>query len=499
MDASASASAAPSQATRPRVVLKIGTSSLVREVNREKAVLCLSRIAQIVELTCDIINNHGHDVVIVSSGAVGSGMLVLGLTSRPSMISTKQALAAIGQVHLMGKFEGLFASLDKPCAQVLLSYDNLSDRTQYLNTKNTFEALFSLGVVPIVNENDTVAVHELKFGDNDRLSAMVASLINANWLFLLTDVNGLYTANPSLPGAKFIPLVPNLRHLMMNNGVDVKNKGSSWGTGGMATKMSAAEIATSSGVKTVIMSSQKMNLIVDWLGSKVPTYSDASNNDAAALVTYEKERANFGTLFEAVQNPVKGRKKWIRSLVSRGTLVIDKGAVQAVIRRRSLFPAGVKSIKGEFSIFEPVRLEAMETGEEVGIGLSNYSSEDLKKIMGKSTSQIHSILGHEGPDYAIDSSNMVCEIRTVATISAVDDGAISKSISEAASITVNMQSSSEDDDYGDDENDDQQGKEKQDQSSQEKEKELDHIKEKDTDENNRKRNTNQGGNDSDNQ
>ena len=230
------------------LVVKIGTSSLTQP---ETGLLALSTIATLVE-TLSHLRRQGYQVVLVSSGAVGVGCARLGLTERPRSIALKQAVAAVGQGRLIRIYDDLFNSLQQPIAQVLLTRGDLVQRSSYLNVERTFQELLNLGVIPIVNENDTVAVDELKFGDNDTLSALVASLVQADWLFILTDVDRLYSADPrSNPDAEPIVRVTRMEQLKELQ-VQIGAPGTAWGTGGMMTKIAAAQIATGAGVRTVI-------------------------------------------------------------------------------------------------------------------------------------------------------------------------------------------------------------------------------------------------------
>ena len=234
----------------------MGTSSLLRT---EAGTLHLSQICTLCE-TVARLNRAGVRVVLVSSGAVGAGMFRMGLSEKPKEVAKKQALAAVGQVHLMRYYEDIFNTIGVKCAQVLLTLENLSNRKQYVRARNTFNALFDMGVVPVVNENDCVAVEELRFGDNDTLSAQVAALCEAQWLFLLTDVDGLYTSNPNTdPNAKRIEVVENINEL----DVDVGGAGSSVGTGGMVTKLTAARIACAAGCKTIVCLSSNLEKDVE--------------------------------------------------------------------------------------------------------------------------------------------------------------------------------------------------------------------------------------------
>eukprot|EP01024_Parvocaulis_polyphysoides_P055616 TRINITY_DN5717_c0_g1_i5.p1 TRINITY_DN5717_c0_g1~~TRINITY_DN5717_c0_g1_i5.p1 ORF type:complete len:299 (-),score=32.27 TRINITY_DN5717_c0_g1_i5:1616-2512(-) len=236
------------------IVLKIGTSSLILDKQETLNITALANICQLVRELQD----KGNKVVLVSSGAVGVGCQELGISQRPKEVSKKQALAAVGQVQLMRKYAENFKDLGMHCSQVLLTLDNWSSRQQYLNARNTFKELLEYGVIPVVNENDTVAVEQLRIGDNDTLSAQVATLVGADWLFLLTDVDCLYTSNPNTnPDAKPIHEVGDVRDLQ----VDTSTKGTQWGSGGMETKLTAARMACAAGTKTVICSSKDLQVI----------------------------------------------------------------------------------------------------------------------------------------------------------------------------------------------------------------------------------------------
>ena len=284
------------------LVIKIGTSSLTRSQTSQ---LALSTIATLAETLCDL-RRQGNRVILVSSGAVGVGCARLGLSERPRAIALKQAVAAVGQGRLIRVYDDLFNTLQQPIAQVLLTRSDLVQRSRYLNVYNTFEALLELGVIPIVNENDTVAVEELKFGDNDTLSALVASLVEADWLFLLTDVDRLYSADPrSFPDAQPITLVKHIEQLAQMQ-VQTGDRGSQWGTGGMMTKISAARIATAAGVRTVI------------------TQGRFPHNIEKIL-----QGESIGTQFEPQLQPSSARKRWIAyGLIPVGKLFLDEGAIR---------------------------------------------------------------------------------------------------------------------------------------------------------------------------
>ncbi|WP_353929960.1 glutamate 5-kinase [Okeanomitos corallinicola TIOX110] len=360
------------------IVVKIGTSSLTQP---ETGQLALSTIASLTETLCNL-RNQGHQVVLVSSGAVGVGCARLGLTERPRAIALKQAVAAVGQGRLMRIYDDLFTTLQQPIAQVLLTRADLVQRSRYLNVYNTFHELLGLGVIPIVNENDTVAVEELKFGDNDTLSALVASLVEADWLFLLTDVDKLYSADPrTVPDARPINLVSNIEDLQIQTG----GKGSQWGTGGMVTKISAARIAIAAGVRTVITQGR-------------------SPHDIEKIIQGEA----IGTHFEPQPEPTSARKRWIAyGLVPAGKLYLDDGAIHAISEDgKSLLAAGIKTIEGEFDSQEAVQLCDIN-GHEIARGLVNYNSEELQKIRGCHSRDIQGILGYVDADTVIHRDNLV--------------------------------------------------------------------------------------------
>ncbi|MCG9893117.1 MAG: glutamate 5-kinase [Thermosynechococcaceae cyanobacterium MS004] len=363
------------------VVIKIGTSSLT---HAETGYLALATIASLVEVLCQL-RAAGHQIVLVSSGAVGVGCARLKLTERPRAIALKQAVAAVGQGRLMRIYDDFFSVLNQPIAQVLLTRADLADRNRYLNASNTFQELLRLGVIPIVNENDTVAVDELKFGDNDTLSALVASLVHADWLFLLTDVDSLYSADPRTnPQAQPIHIIERMEDLVTLQ-VQAGGQGSRWGTGGMSTKISAAEIATDAGVRTVI------------------THGQTPTNIPRILAGEP-----IGTQFLPHPAPINARKHWIaHTLVPAGTLILDDGAAGAIINQgKSLLAAGIQRIEGEFDPQQAIRLCNL-AGEEVARGLVNYSSTELHQIRGRHSEEIAVILGYAGADTVIHRDNLV--------------------------------------------------------------------------------------------
>jgi glutamate 5-kinase len=367
--------------TPQTIVVKVGTSSLTQTATGQ---LALSTIASLVE-TLTQLRSDGHRLVLVSSGAVGIGCARLGLKSRPQAMSLKQAVAAVGQGRLMRVYDDLFSSLQQPIAQVLLSRRDFVQRSCYVNAYATFRELLQLGVIPVVNENDTVAVEELKFGDNDTLSALVASLIEADWLFLLTDVDRLYSADPrQVPDAQPIALVNRIEELAELQ-VKTGSAGSQWGTGGMVTKIAAARIATSAGVRTAITEGKRPETIEKILQGEP-----------------------LGTQFEAQPRTESARKRWIaHSLVPSGKLYLDDGAVAAICEKgKSLLAAGIVRVEGDFRASEAVQL-CDRNGGEVARGLVNYSSTELNQVRGRKSSEIPIILGYVGAETVVHRDNLV--------------------------------------------------------------------------------------------
>jgi glutamate 5-kinase len=361
----------------PLVVIKVGTSSLTRPDGQ----IALGAIATLVESIVDL-RQQGYGTILVSSGAVGVGCARLGMATRPSQIALKQAAAAVGQGRIMGIYDDFFGQYGLVVAQVLLTRGDLDNRQSYKNIFNTLQQLVNLGVIPIINENDTVAVDELKFGDNDTLSARVASLVEAKWLFLLTDVDRLYSADPrSCPDAQPIAVVKSLLDLE----VDTGNAGSQWGTGGMVTKIAAAKIATSAGVTTVITNGNQPQSMAKILAGE-----------------------SIGTIFLPQPKIEPARKRWLaHGTVPTGQIWLDAGAVKAIVHQgKSLLPAGIVQVTGEFSESDVVQL-CNSTGQELAIGLVNYSSIELQKIGGQQSNQIEQLLGYISEETVVHRDNLV--------------------------------------------------------------------------------------------
>ncbi|EMC93148.1 hypothetical protein BAUCODRAFT_125037 [Baudoinia panamericana UAMH 10762] len=405
------------------IVIKLGTSSIVHEKTHEPL---LSTLSTIVE-TAVSLHHEGHRIIICSSGAIGMALRQMDMDRRPKHLPQVQALAAIGQCKLMSMWDQLFAHMRQPVAQILLTRNDIADRTQYLNAQNTLHELLSMGVIPIVNENDTLSVQEIKFGDNDTLSAITAGMVQADYLFLMTDVDCLYDKNPRThPDAKAIEVVEDIAELA----ADVSSAGSSLGTGGMGTKIVAARLATAAGVTTVITRSSKpgnIAAIVRYaeglrsaqrslessgeLQPKVPTepqlLKTAIVNGTSTPRLEEPGLPPLHTRFLPDPHPIRDRYFWLlHGLAPHGTLYIDAGAHAALNNKAGLLPVGVVDVEGTFGQQECVRLcvlpsrnAALNEGEEVGRALVNYSAAEIKRIRGAKSNQIAELLGYADSEY----------------------------------------------------------------------------------------------------
>lgn len=345
-----------------RVVVKVGSSSLTDAKGRLDA----SRLKALVDVLAAV-QASGRDVVLVSSGAIAAGMRPLRMKTRPRDLAGKQAAASVGQGLLIEKYAALFGRHGVTVGQVLLTVDDVTRKGNYTNALRTFTRLLELGVVPIVNENDTVATGEIRFGDNDRLAALVAHMVGADALVLLSDVDALYTAHPSDPSAQRIDEVTSLDDLA----VDTSKRGSAVGSGGMTTKLEAARIATHAGISVVLASA---DAVADALAGRV-----------------------VGTLFHPTGKRRARRLLWLAyASKPRGELVLDAGAVRAVTERKaSLLPAGVIGFKGTFHAGDPVAL-VDAAGTVWARGLVNYDVEDLPGIVGRST---RDLVAERGPAF----------------------------------------------------------------------------------------------------
>jgi glutamate 5-kinase len=324
-----------------------------------------------------------RQIVIVSSGAVASGVRKIGLSERPRTIPHKQAAAAVGQGALMEAWEGAFEKYELLVAQVLLTSEDLAHRHRYLNARNTLVTLLDWGILPIINENDTVVVEEIKFGDNDQLSALIAALIGADLLINLTDTRGLYDCDPRLnPAACLIPVVQRIDSKLL---ACATPQPGAVGTGGMLSKINAARKCLASGIPMVIAPGKERDIL---------------------LRLFEGE--NLGTLFLPRGRIYHGKKLWLANLPKpSGDLVIDGGAVHALLKSgKSLLPIGIRSVQGAFGVGAPVRC-LDEEGNTVGIGLTNYKSAEIDRIKGRHSEAIESIIGYKHSDEVIHRNNFV--------------------------------------------------------------------------------------------
>jgi glutamate 5-kinase len=363
-----------------RIVVKVGTSTLTHRTGK----LNLNLMEKLVRQLADL-QNQGKEVALVTSGAVGAGMGRLGIGTKPTSIMEHQALAAVGQALLMQVYEKFFSEYGKIVAQVLLTRTDVSDRKRYLNSRNTILALLKYQAIPIINENDTVATEELKykFGQNDCLSALVAGLIEADLLILLSDIDGLYTADPHHDrSATLIPIVTEIhpKIIKMAGGA-----GSALGTGGMKTKIEAAQMATAAGTSMIIMNGADPSQIQKvFMGEPV------------------------GTVFLSNQPLVNSRKHWIAyGPPLNGELMVDEGAEAALLKHgKSLLPSGVVNVLGEFDDGDLLKI-VNQKGEELGRGFTNYGNEPLQKIRGKKSTEIEAVLGYKITDEVIHRDNLV--------------------------------------------------------------------------------------------
>src|SRR5262245_61026684 len=361
-----------------RVVVKIGSQILSSAQGIDEG--------RLKGLTGEIAELHDQkkEIVVVSSGAVAAGMTRLGRKERPKSIPEKQALAAVGQIKLMALYERHFSKFDRSVAQVLLTHEDLANRQRYINAKHTFQMLLESSIIPIVNENDTVAVEEMKFGDNDHLSALVATLLEADLLIILSDVDGVYDKDPrAFKDAELIPLITEPKGLSETIAGATLSPA---GTGGMATKLDAAEKASAAGIPTMIASGFQIGVL--------------------AKVLDDKETC--GTLILPETNRMTSRKHWIAyNLKPAGDIVVDQGAHDAVVRKgKSLLPSGLKEIRGAFGVGECVRCLDLD-GREFARGLINYSAQELNRIKGLHTSRIEKVLGYRGYDEIIHRDDLV--------------------------------------------------------------------------------------------
>lgn len=359
-----------------RVVVKVGT----RLLTHEHGGLAIDQLERVVDQILSICDGE-REVVLVTSGAVGVGMGVLGYAVKPKALAEKQACAAVGQIRLMHAYDEVFGRCDVPIAQYLLTAEDFRDPERFVNIRRTTEALFKRGVVPIVNENDVVGTAEIKVGDNDRLSADVCHFLEADLLVILSDIDGLFTGNPKTdPDARLIPVVarvtPEIEAL-------AGGAGSVASTGGMITKIVAARAVTESGSACVIANGFTANLASILAGEPV------------------------GTLFLPSEKKLGSRKRWIRFVSTpKGVIVLDDGAVNALVERHlSLLPAGVVRVEGSFAAGTVVEMRSL-AGEAIGRGVTNFSAAEIARIEGHSSNDIEEMLGRPAPQEIVHRDNL---------------------------------------------------------------------------------------------
>lgn len=359
------------------IMIKVGSSSLCDKTGKLNKEKILKLVLQISHL-----KKQGYTIVLVSSGAIAAGMGLLKLDSKPTTIPQKQALAAIGQAHLMQIYEEIFELFQLKCAQVLLNHGDFDDRKRLMNLCNTIHALLDYNVVPIINENDALAVDEIKVGDNDTLSALMVPVVNADLLVLVSDIDGLYTKNPNEhDDAKLLSFVEEVNEEIENM---AGGTSTNLGTGGMATKIKAAKIVNDFGKHLVIV--------------------NGSKDDYLLNIFNEHEN---GTWFNAKKNSLKSREHWLAyRTTSKGKIVVDEGARIALeVHRKSLLPSGIINVEGNFLMGQVVTIES--NTNIIGKGIVNYSSDEIRLIMGLNSNKIEEVLHYKDYDEVIHANNMI--------------------------------------------------------------------------------------------
>jgi len=365
-----------------RVVVKVGSNLLT--VDRGLNVPVVRSISRQI---CELMNN-GREVIFVSSGSMASGLKKVGLSRRPDEIPKRQAISAVGQASLINEYETAFAEHHRKVAQILLTSDDLTNRKRYLNARNTLYTLLGWGIVPIINENDTVMVEEIKFGDNDALAAMIALQMGADLLVNLTDIDGLFTKDPRrFSDAELIPEVTTFKKEIEKYASDIP---CALGTGGMLSKLRAARKLTAAGIPMVIAKGDKSDILLRLFAGEA-----------------------HGTFFVPKKERLASRKCWIGFTVKpKGVIHVDSGAAHAVLKRgKSLLPSGIVAVDGDFDVGAPVEFKA-DSLETLGTGLVNYSSDDIRKIMGLKTNQIKQRLGQKPYDEVIHRDNLTITLES---------------------------------------------------------------------------------------
>jgi glutamate 5-kinase len=364
-----------------RAVIKIGSGVLTR-----KNGLNLNLIDDLATEICKL-RNKGIEIILVSSGAIAAGLKKAGLSKRPTSLSQMQALAAMGQSNLIMAYEEAFSRQGVKAAQILLTRDDLTHRRRYLNARNTLMTLLSWKIIPIINENDTVGIDEIKFGDNDNLSALVVNLTESHLLVNLTNIDGLYDKDPRIhPDAQLIPVVEKVDRRITKAANTIPGF---LGTGGMASKLMAARNISLGGIASIIANGSKPNILKDIFAGK-----------------------SCGTFFLPEASTLNSRKQWIAfTKKTKGTIFIDEGAEKALTENgKSLLPSGITSVQGRFSMGDSVVIQG-KNKQKIAIGMVNYSSGDLQKIIGAKTSRIEAILGYRHDDEIVHRDNMILEFR----------------------------------------------------------------------------------------
>ena len=363
-----------------RVVVKVGSNVLTARQGLNIPVMrsIAGQISRLMEA--------GREVILVSSGAMASGLKKIGLERRPDGLPQRQAVAAVGQAGLIMEYEKAFERHRLKAAQILLTSEDLSSRKRYLNARNTLNTLLDWKIVPIINENDTVSVEEIRLGDNDNLAAMITLLMDADLLVILSDIDGLFTRDPRTePDAELIPVVGVITKSTEKAAGSIPGP---LGTGGMMSKINAARKVNSAGVPMVVAKGDKPDILVRLFDGEA-----------------------HGTYFVPRRHKLTRRKCWIAfSLKPKGILTIDAGARTAVTRRgKSLLASGIVGVQGEFTVGAPVEFQA-PGGEAVGVGLVNYGAADIRRIMGLRSQHISQVLGHKPYDEVIHRDNLVITV-----------------------------------------------------------------------------------------
>jgi len=364
-----------------RAVIKIGSGVLTR-----KNGLNLNLIDDLATEVCRL-RNKGVEIILVSSGAIAAGLKKAGLSKRPTSLSQMQALAAMGQSNLIMAYEEAFSRQGAKAAQILLTRDDLTHRRRYLNARNTLMTLLSWKIIPIINENDTVGIDEIKFGDNDNLSALVVNLTESHLLVNLTNIDGLYDKDPRRhPDAQLIPLVEKIDRRIAKAASTIPGF---LGTGGMASKLMAARNISLGGIASIIANGSRPNILKDVFSGK-----------------------SCGTFFLPETSALNSRKQWIAfTKKTKGSIVIDEGAEKALTKNgKSLLPSGILTVQGRFSMGDSVVIQG-KNKQKIAIGMVNYNSGDLQKIIGAKTSQIEAILGYRHDDEIVHRDNLILEFQ----------------------------------------------------------------------------------------